>query len=543
MPARRLVLKGNRRPQVVPGSLTLRAPGAKIEVTLKLRPCAQSPAMKKRIQSLLQAPPNRRKYLSRAEHEQAFGLRPGDLAKVEAFARRNGLALLESHAAKRTVRLRGSVAQVQRAFGVRLRSLREKKARYHSHREAVSLPREISRAVRAVFGLDTRPIMKSHVLHASPDAGAGGGPGISPRDVRSLYQFPPGLDGSGRCLAIIEVNTPNAFLGGLDTGYRDTDLAQFFNGTGLKPPVVTPIPGANGAGNFPGVSDHADAEAALDIQMGAAAAPGAAIAVYFGLNCEQGYHDAMASAIHDTVRNPRVISTSWGLAEAEYGASFMAEMDQLFQEAATLGVTICASAGDFGSSGKDQGAADGIPHAHFPASSPSVLACGGTTLASQSGAVVSERVWNGTFATGAGGGGVSETFALPPWQKSCRVPASAQKKWAGRGIPDLAAHADQASGYRIIVNGEPRVLGGTSAVAPLIAGLLTCINQSRAAAGQGPVGFINPQLYSHPEAFRDIVDGNNDIDGSFGVYSAQSGWDACTGLGAPLGTSILKILS
>jgi kumamolisin len=514
-----------------------------IEVTLKLRPRPQGQATRRRIAALLRAPPNRRNYLSRAEHEDAFGSRPRDRAKVEAFARRNGLAVVESHVAKRTVRLRGSVAQIQRAFGVRLRRVRVGKAVHHAHCENVSLPGELSRVVRAVFGLDTRPMAKPQRPPQPSGAAPGGGAGVSPRDMCAAYGFPPGLDGAGQCLAMIEVNAQNPFKGSLGTGFLDTDVAQFFASQGLAPPAVTPVSGANGAGNFPGVDAQADAEAALDIQVGGSAAPGASIAVYFGLNCEQGYHDALAAAVHDSVRNPRVISMSWGLAEDEYGASFMSEMDLLFQEAATLGVTICASAGDLGSSGKDPGAADGIAHAHFPASSPAVLACGGTGATVASGAVVSERVWNGGYGGGAGGGGVSEVFALPSWQKSCRVPPSPQRGWAGRGVPDLAAHADQACGYRIVVGGEQQVLGGTSAVAPLVAGLLTRINQARAAAGRGPVGFINPSLYSHPGAFRDITDGNNDIDGSFGVYSAQIGWDACSGLGAPVASALLAILS
>jgi kumamolisin len=543
MPSRRLILKGSRRPQSVAASLPFCLSGATIEVTLKLRPRPRTRAIRKRVESLLRSAPNKRKFFSRAEHEAAFGSRPTDRVRVDAFARKYGLTVVENHAAKRTVRLKGRVAQVERAFGVRLRSIREKKARYHAHRENVALPPEIRRAVRAVFGLDTRPVAMPHLAPSSPaDALSAGGPGFSPRDICGLYRFPPGLNGSGQCLAVIEINMQNN-LGSLGTGYLDSDLAQFFSGLGLPEPTVVAVAGAGGAGNFPGVSASADAEAALDIQVAGAAAPGATIAVYFGLNSEQGYHDAVSAAIHDSVRNPRVISISWGLAEDEYGAAFMSEMDQLFQEAATLGVTICASAGDLGSSGKGQLAADKIPHAHFPASSPSVLACGGTTLTAQSGVIASEVAWNGGYATGAGGGGVSEVFALPVWQKSSAVPASPQKKWAGRGIPDLAAHADQSSGYRIIVDGSPQVLGGTSAVSPLVAGLLTCINQSRSGAGHPPIGFINPLAYAHPEVFRDIVGGTNDIDGSFGVYSARSGWDACTGLGAPNGTALLALLS
>jgi len=403
------------------------------------------------------------------------------------------------------------------------------------------LPRELKGAVSAVFGLDTRPLVERH-FQPQPQADMGVGLGFSPRDICQLYSFPADLDGTGQCLAIIELNAPNN-LGVMGTGYLPSDLDQFFAALGLKTPSVSAVGGAGGAGNLPGPNPPGDAEAALDIELAGAATPGASIAVYFGVNSEQGQCDAVAAAIHDTVRNPKVISISWGSAEGNFSPTFIGEMEQLLGEASTLGISICASAGDYGSSGKPERAADGIPHANYPASSPWVLACGGTTADVQNGRITSENVWNEGYEGGAGGGGVSELFPLPAWQASNNVPSSSQKKWAGRGIPDLAAHAGQDSGYRIVVNGAPMVLGGTSAVAPLMAGLLTRINQARAEVGRGPIGYVNPLLYKNPGAFRDIVSGSNDIDGSFGVYNAQVGWDACSGLGAPIGTSLVSLLA
>lgn len=529
------MLKGHLGPVALPASCPLRAPGAKIEVMLKLRPRPRTKAVRGRLAALRDAPPNERAYLSRADHEEIFGARPGDVGAVEAFAARYGLAVVSRHLASRTIRLRGRVDQVQRAFGVRLRSVRVAGVRGHAHREEVRLPRGVASAVRAVLGLDTRPLLRPDAV--PPDSP--GAAGLSPREVCRLYRFPAQLDGAGQCLALVEVNAANT-LGNVGTGYLDTDTAQAFQGFGLPPPAVEPVPTGDGTGNLPGPNPAADAEAALDLQVAAAAAPGARIAVYFGSNSYAGYHDAVAAAVHDTVRNPRVVSTSWSLGEDEYAPAFLAEMDQLFQEAATLGITICASAGDLGSSGRDQGASDRKAHAHFPATSPSVLACGGTSASVAGGAIATEQVWNGGYAAGAGGGGVSETFARPSWQPAAQVPLSSQRKFAGRGIPDLAAHAD---GYQVVVAGESQVLGGTSAVAPLLAGLLTCINQSRAAAGRPPLGFINPSLYARPEIFRDLLAGNNDLDGTFGLYSAGPGWDPCTGLGAPDGTALLNLLS
>ena len=536
----RLALKGSRRPLAVAATLPLRAAGGKVEVTLKLRLRPKSRAVRDRLVTLAGSPLNERTYLSRAEHEEIFGARPSDVIKVEAFAARFGLSVVGKHVASRSIRLRGRADQVQRAFGVRLRSVRIAGVRCHAHREEVRLPWEIAAVVRAVLGLDTRPVARPHAVPAGDAGGTTGG--FPPRQICSLYGFPGQLDGSGQCLALIEVNAANT-LGIPGAGFLPADLAQAFQGSGLPTPVVEAVPTADGTGNLPGPNPAADAEVALDLQVAAAAAPGSRIAVYFGANSATGYHDAVSAAIHDASRNPRVLSTSWGLSEDEYAPALRAELDQLFQEAATLGITVCASTGDLGSSGRDQGATDHQAHPHFPATSPSVLACGGTSLNVAGGAIAAEQVWNGGYETGAGGGGVSDTFPRPPWQQASQVPLSSPKNFAGRGIPDLAAHADQANGYQVVVAGEFQVLGGTSAVAPLLAGLLTRINQARGAAGRPPVGFINPLLYAHPGAFRDILTGSNDIDGTFGLYSAGKGWDPCTGLGSPNGAALLTLLS
>jgi len=168
----------------------------------------------------------------------------------------------------------------------------------------------------------------------------------------------------------------------------------------------------------------------------------------------------------------------------------------------------------------------------FPAASPFVIACGGTKLTLSGGTIGSEQAWNELSANeGATGGGVSEAFAIPSYQQNAKVP-KAPNGFAGRGVPDVAGNADPQSGYSVFVDGKTAVIGGTSAVAPLWAGLLALINQSLEAN----VGFVNAQLYSAASAFHDITSGNN------GKYSAGPGWDACTGLGSPDGTALLAAL-
>lgn len=146
-------------------------------------------------------------------------------------------------------------------------------------------------------------------------------------------------------------------------------------------------------------------------------------------------------------------------------------------------------------------------------------------------------MWNDGSGGGAGGGGVSDTFALPSWQASAGVPATASGGTA-RGVPDVAGNADPATGYQVLVDGQQTVVGGTSAVAPLWAAL-TC---RMAQAAGGPFGIIQQYLYEGVQAaepapgFRDITSGSN------GAYAAVPGWDACTGLGSPDGTALLARL-
>lgn len=173
-------------------------------------------------------------------------------------------------------------------------------------------------------------------------------------------------------------------------------------------------------------------------------------------------------------------------------------------------------------------------HVDFPASSPSVLGCGGTKLLASNGKISSEVAWNETVIDeGATGGGVSTVFALPTWQTHAGVP-KAPSNFIGRGVPDVAGNADPVTGYEILVDGQSEVVGGTSAVAPLWAALIARLNQQLGKS----LGYANPLLYgTKGNGFHDITQGNN------GAYQAKLGWDACTGLGSPNGSAMLAALS
>ena len=269
--------------------------------------------------------------------------------------------------------------------------------------------------------------------------------------------------------------------------------------------------------------------------MAGSIAPKARIAVYFAPNTTAGFLNAINQAVHDTVRKPSVVSISWGGPEDGWTASSMQQFDAAFQAAGALGVTILAASGDDGAS---DGITDGKAHADFPSSSPHALACGGTRLiASNATTIASETVWNdGPNGPGAGGGGVSNTFPKPSYQASIAPMPKSPSGTSGRGLPDVSGDADPFSGYTVVVSGTSQTIGGTSAVAPLYAGLVALLNQARIKAGKAALGFLQPALYATAGACRDVTKTNNDYSGTLGRYAAGPGWDAASGLGSAVGS-------
>ncbi|MGC1258900.1 MAG: S53 family peptidase, partial [Candidatus Acidiferrales bacterium] len=340
--------------------------------------------------------------------------------------------------------------------------------------------------------------------------------------VAQAYNFPANTDGTGQTIGIVE-------LGG---GYRAADLTTYFKNLGITAPKVTAV-GVDGGTNSPtGSASGPDGEVELDIEVAGAVAPGAQIAMYFAPNTDQGFLDALTTAVHDTTLKPSVVSISWGGPESSWTQQALNAFNSACEDASTIGVTVLAASGDDGST---DGVTSGTPTVDFPASSPFVLGCGGTKLAISGSSISSEQAWNELSAgEGATGGGVSEVFALPTFQQSANVP-KAPNGFVGRGVPDVAGDADPESGYNVLVDGDQTVIGGTSAVAPLWAGLLARINQSLGTS----VGYLNPSLYAAnvESTLHDITSGNN------GSYSAGPGWDPCTGLGTPNGAALLAALA
>jgi kumamolisin len=512
---RRVSLKGSERRPYTGDSERSDAVGSKpagrmgkLTVSVIVPPKAQL--------SMKQGRPTER--MTRAAYASRHGANPASVRLVRAFAKEFGLtAEMAGPAGRCTMNLSGSAAAVQKAFGVVLAMKTTTGGNFRVREGMIMIPQELEGHIAAVLGLDNRPQAKPHFRIAKANAVS---VSYTPVQVGALYGFPAGGTANGQTIGLIE-------LGG---GYRAADLTAYFKTLGLPAPTVTAV-SVDGGKNTPGAADGADGEVMLDIEVSAAIASGAKVAVYFAPNTDQGFIDAVTTAVHDTVNKPSVISISWGGPESSWTAQSLAALNSACQAAAAVGVTITVACGDNGSTDGVSGAGNVVD---FPASSPYVLACGGTKLVGTGSTITSEVVWNElAVGEGATGGGVSAVFPLPAWQQKSNVPAP-QVGGGGRGTPDVAGDADPATGYTVRVDGQTMTIGGTSAVAPLWAGLIALANQQNGVSA----GFINPQLYgaSAKTAFRDITQGNN------GGFSAGPGWDACSGQGSPVGSAVIKLL-
>lgn len=500
--------------------------GEQVQVTVFLKPSSR-PSQKELIGAGIQR-------LTRAELEKQFSADPQSLAKVSAFAKANNLTVVDMDPIKGRVILSGTASAIANAFGTGLHSFSLPTGQtFHANVTAATVPANLAPDIQAVLGLDTRPVAWPHfvVSHAAQAQS------FNPQQVASLYDFPPGVDGTGQTIAIIE-------LGG---GYLQADLDTYFKSFGLRSPQVTAVsvqgvknsPIDNPPGGKP-AWDPNDSEVTLDIEVAGALANGANIVVYFTNSSGEGFANALLDAVL-AQPTPSVISISWGAPEDIGRLQYLDLMGTLLYHAAQLGITVVAASGDSGSwDGRKESNGTFFPdkklHVDFPASSPLVLACGGTTLKASGNQIVSETVWNDNpIQQSATGGGVSVRWAQPPWQASAGVPLN-PNGGTGRGVPDVSGDADPYTPYNIFMHGQATSTGGTSAVAPLWAAMIALFDQELGRR----VGYINDKLYAMgPQAFHNIVQGSNDVIG-LGAYSARPGWNACTGLGSPDAQRILS---
>lgn len=523
-------------------------PSEVIEVLVRLRRKAELPA-----------PPMPGRRMSRETHDAQYGSDLRDAETILAFAAHFHLTAGEVLVSERSLILRGKIADFERAFRVKLRHHRfDDMGSYRGRIGSIFVPAEIADAVIGVFGLDNRPVVwrALRLRLTAADEGGSQTPGrildFSPTALARIYDFPTHVDGTGQKIGFVE-------LGG---GYTEQDLITYFAQAGVaQPPKWVTRPVRGGATNAPDpeAEDQPDLEVLLDMEIAGTIAPGAELFMYFVKDgTEKQVLLGILAAVHDATADLSVVSLSFGGPEYDpttmgigQGSSEVSQwqenINDIFQAAGHLGITICVATGDQASFGipTDSPYFDGKAHAGFPASSPYVLACGGTHVISPDLGTPVEEVWHPAYGVGTGGG-ISRYFRLPDYQSGIVAQNALNPAGVpGRGIPDVCADAANESGYRVLCDGvwypdataspQRPPIGGTSASAPLWAALIALINQGL----QTRIGFINPLLYkigSPSAAFFDVTQGNN------GDYQANTGWDPCTGLGSPNGTALLAAL-
>jgi Pro-kumamolisin, activation domain/Fibronectin type III domain/IPT/TIG domain len=529
------------------------------------------------------------RYLARGQFASRFGPRSSAIAAVERQLKNDGLAVSSVSANHLLVNFKGSAAKVTAAFHTGLERVRLASGRIgQATTSAIRLPASIARYVQAVVGLDQLvveasglegPVRHTHaaVSAAAKLAAGNGGPvacsdalgqqqfgGLTDQQVAQAYGVEPlysaGDLGAGQTVDIYELEP-----------FQTSDVSTFdecyFGADHTSQITVTPVDGGPGAG--PG-----SAEAALDVEDVSALAPGARIHVFEGPNMDDPFGpldtwNALAQA-----DDANQVSTSWGLCETELqqGAPGVQQVEnEIFEQTAAQGQTVFSSAGDDGSD--DCASHASVPVAanlsvDDPASQPYVTSVGGTTMVDTS-EPPKETVWNNGNSGGAGGGGISETWAMQPWQASMAVPQTSSTRACSndpsgtaddfhlqglptnlpsgttcRELPDVSAVGDPQTGITIFYGGSWFPIGGTSSSTPLWAGMLAEINGSNGCHSLAHgTGFVSPLLYQvasssaadYADAFSDVTVGNNDNLGVGGAvdWPAGKGYDLATGLGTP----------
>jgi kumamolisin len=463
---------------------------------------------------------------------------PRDIARVRAVMAASGLRL-QAHRGL-SMSFTGPAEAAEQAFGVSLQPAAGGFARRASGRPQV--PASIAPLVQDVAGLDTTTPLQPLATggHAAPSpppcSAAGHTGGYLPSQLGSAGGYghsallAGGYDGGGESVAVV------AF-----SGYRPSDVAAYQTCFGTSVPVSDRLVG-RATGDRRG-----SAEVALDIETVISAAPGLdAVHVYIDKPAGTMAEVVNAIVADAPVTGVRIITDSWGLCEPALSPAAAAATNSALQLAAVSGITFVAASGDAGAydcGGFRQLAVDD------PAAQPFATGVGGTNLRLSSSGSRHEVVWNDL--TGSGGGGLSRFWPRPAWQ----VGAGVRNRFSNghRQVPDVSLHASAPQhGYPVYCTTGAcghagwMTLGGTSASAPLLAGIVADMNSYSLAHGGSRLGFANPFLYdsfaADPAAFRDVTVGSNNPDGA-GPYPATPGYDQASGIGAPLAGALATDLA
>ena len=376
------------------------------------------------------------------------------------------------------------------------------------------IPAQLAGAASSVTGLDNYRRARTLAVRRG---------GLTPTDVLTFYNLQAlrqaGLDGTGQTIVLPEIDDlPNL-----------NDLNKFASEFSLPPfdSILTVKRDPNW-----GTPEKPQGETVLDLEIIHEVAPAAKIVIYLSA-ADFGHGDrAFDQMVTDHLG--AVISESLGACEPDTSSGHRSEYSAIQDRAAALGMSHFVASGDSGAytCGQDQ-----PPAGSFPSTLPSVTAVGGTTVfESAQGTYYRESAWGGPLDESGGGGGPSQFYPVPDYQKSVSQSAG----HALRQVPDVAANADPNTGFHIVFGGQDGQAGGTSAATPLWAATVALINQDLKKKGLRQVGFANPALYwmgansaSLPaRPFHDVTTGNNL------AFDAGTGWDFATGWGSMDGAAL-----
>jgi hypothetical protein len=585
-------LDGSERPRPATHQFIGPADAAKvIGVTLVIRPRPGSQPLPD-LDHWQATPPGQRRFLSPAEYTQAYGAAQADLDAVAVFAAAHGLTVLDSHIGRRSVTLKGTVTQLNEAFGITLNHYQGPRPAaaphtragaaaapveagtqtYHGYEDAVHLPSELIGVVLAVIGLDNRSL---------GDAGGSSGDPPSSQQlavptIAQYYNF-PNTGAADQTIGVIAPSDPPGVTNRRLSGYLSNDILHLYfpnltDSSYRTAPTLHDIGltvGTNAYTNNTGSvtsSNNFALEVTQDISTSSTIAQGATVNVYFTELTEQGLIVCLNRILlPEGEIQPTVVTCSFNFygSDSSIGSvsspgSPAAVMSTLFQQLAALGINVFIISQDKGS---NDGITDGSTHVNYPGSDPWVTCVGGTVVGNvQNGPPLKfeEWVWSnvssssavGGFA-GASGGGASATFPVPGYQTAAditQITDSNGNTSSNRFIPDIAGMVAYGGSNNsspndwFYINGSKSNFVGTSCATPLFAGLIAVL---RSAFGV-ELGFLNPTLYQLGNSVcNDVTHGNNDpADGSNApYYTAGPGWDACAGWGSIDGTKLLNSIA
>ncbi|GCE30246.1 hypothetical protein KDA_57300 [Dictyobacter alpinus] len=466
-------------------------------------------------------------YLTPQEFLDTFGPTQQSVDDVVSYLRSQGLHVSSVSSNRTLVNASGSVANVEKAFSVTLNDYAIDGRTVYAPASDPTVPDSLGSAILNIAGLDN----VAHYKHAAtqvtnqPHTGPGGG--FTPSELRTAYDvnslISSGANGSGQTTAIFELD-----------GYKASDVNTYLSNYGLGSGKYSNVL-VDGATNTAGAGAI---EVELDMEVVSAISPGATQKIYIGPNSTTGVNDTYNKIVTDNTA--KVTSISWGECEANSGNSELAALDTIFAQGAAQGQAFFAASGDSGA--YDCGGTTlGVDS---PADDPYVVGVGGTKLTVGSGGTYSsESAW-GSGSSG-GGGGISSYFNRPSYQTGPNLTN------AKREVPDVSADADPSSGYSVYCTVTAAncsssgwiSVGGTSAAAPLWAGIAGDVNQYLFSQGKAGLGSASAKLYSLYNTaqtytpYHDVTTGNNLY------YSATANYDNATGVGTPDAWNIARDLA